>query len=125
MISAVFRGILVLIILNIYIPELMWAVFVATMIIFIINYIIRRYIDPYTKKEQELWEYDGRIKARMIMENLLIRVFRKQSYELRKSQDNVDQLPEPIVKIVSANYIFYALLEGAIRLLEVGVYFYL
>ncbi|MCP4523561.1 MAG: ABC transporter ATP-binding protein, partial [Candidatus Gracilibacteria bacterium] len=82
----------------------------------------RRYIEKYNKAEQELWEHDGKNKAKILMENLIIRVFNKEKYELKKSNEILEKIPKFGIKVSIANTIFYDFLELLLRLLEIGVY---
>ncbi len=122
LISAVFRWILIITILAIIIPKLITVVVIAIIILFILNYYVRKYSEKYRKREQELWETDGRIKAKVIMENLVIRVFWKQNYELKKSESVLSEIVPNAVKTDMSNFFFYNFLDLLLKLLEIWVY---
>lgn len=121
-ISAIFRWILVFIILFIYIPKLIFLVVFWIIILLILNYFFHNLVQKYSKIEQDLWEKDGRIKTRIIMENLIIRIFWKIDYELEKSKNNLDQIPKCWVIVDSLNNSMYKILEILLRFLEAWVY---
>ena len=76
-------------------------------ITFFINSYIRRYTKKFMKKEQELWEENGRIKARIIIENLLVRIFSKQDYELKKSKKILEEVPSHGIHVDTIHTWFY------------------
>lgn len=121
-ISAIFRWILVIIILAFIIPKLIIAVLISIVILFILNYYVRLYARKYIKREQELREQDGRLKARLIMENLIIRIFSKQDQELSKSKKILEEIPKNWIKADIANHIFYSFIELLLRLLEIWTF---
>lgn len=123
LISAIYRWIIVIIILAFYIPKLIIAVLIWILLLFGINFYLRNYIKKFNKKEQELWEIDWKNKALIIMENLIIRIFWKTKFELKKSKKLLDQIPYYGVKVDSANVAFYYFLEFLLRVLEIWVYF--
>lgn len=121
-VNAIFRWILVLIILIFIIPKLTLVIIIWIFIIFIFNYYSRKVFQKYNKIEQKLWEEDWRIKTRMIMENLIIRIFLKKNYELKKSKKILDEIPKCWIIVDTINNSFYKMLEVTIRLLEVWTY---
>ena len=123
LVSGIYRWFLALAILAYYIPELIIVVVFAIVFIVGINFLVRKYIKKYSKKEQELWEEDGRNKAKIIMDNLVIRLFWKEKYELKKWNKILKQIPDYWVKVDMANTSFYLFLEMILRLLEVWVFF--
>ncbi len=123
LISAVFRWMLVIIILTLYIPKFIFVVIFLIIILFVINFYIRKYIKYYNEKEQELLENDGRQWIKIIMENFIIRLFWKVDYELEKSKRILEKFPYYWTRVDTANKIFYQFLEFILRLLEIGIFF--
>ncbi len=124
-ISSIFRWSLVLIILYFYVPNLIFVLLFWIVVLFVINYFLRKYIKKYNNLEQDCWEKDGRLKARLIMENLSIRIFWKQDLELWKSNNNLSKIPEYWLKVDTANLIYYKFLEFLLRVFEFLVYIFI
>jgi len=121
-ISAIFKWILVIIILSFYIPKLIFILLLWIFILLIVNFYLRKYIKKHNKKEQELWEIDWKNKAKIIMENLIIRIFWKQKYELGNSNKILEKIPYHWTRVDTANILFYQFLEFLLRLFEMWVY---
>jgi len=122
-VSAIFRGFLVIIILAFYIPKLVILVVFFIILLIISNFYLRKYIEKYTKKEQELWEINWKDRAKIIMENLVIRIFWKVDYELKNAEKTLNQIPIVATKVVTISSFHYKILEFILRTLEIWVFF--
>ena len=122
-ISAIFRWLLVVIILWFYIPKLIIVVLFFIVLLILSNNYIRKKIEKYNKKEQELLEENWRNMAKIVMENLVIRVFWKVDYELNNSKNILDKIPFYSTIKETINSFYSRILELLLRILEIWVFF--
>ncbi len=122
LIEAVFKWIIILIILAFHIPKIIFIVIWWIFILTISNYFLRKYISKYTKQEQEFWEEFWRNKTRVVMENLTIKLFWKKNIELEKSKKVLNWWRDCWIKVDTANELYYKLLEWTIRFIEIWVF---
>jgi len=122
-INALYRGILIVLVISFIFPKLLIFLIIAATIIFIVNHFLRKYIIPLSAKEQEIWEEDGRNGARLIMENFTMRYFWKSEFELDRSGKKLMSIVKYGTKVDTANSAYYKLLELILRLLEVVFFF--
>lgn len=118
-IIVIIRSIVLLWIIIFYVPSLILILLVVIIIIFICNFYINKYIDINSKKRQEFIEIDWKNKLRIIMDNLLIRLFWKKSYELDKSKYALEKIPYYDIKIKMANEYFFSIIFFLFNFLKV------
>ena len=121
-VSAIFRGLLVIIILSFYIPNLILLVLFFIFLLIGSNYFIRKKIEKYSKIDQELWEENWKNRAKIIMENLVIRIFWKVDYELKKSEKILKRIPFYSTAKETINSFYSKMLELLLRILEIWVF---
>ena len=121
-VSAIFRGLLVIIILFFYIPNLILLVLFFIFLLIGSNYFIRKKIEKYSKIDQELWEENWKNRAKIIMENLVIRIFWKVDYELKKSEKILKRIPFYSTAKETINSFYSKMLELLLRILEIWVF---
>lgn len=121
-ITAVFRWILIIVILSFNVSQLIFIILWWIIILTISNYYLRKYINKYTKEEQKCWEEFGRNKARIVMENLIIKIFGKKELELEKSKNILDKATRYGIKVDTANELYYKVLEWVLRFIEIITY---
>ena len=113
---------IVIVILMFNIPKLIWIILLWIIILSISNLYLRKYISKYSKKEQIFWEEFWRSKARIVMDNLTIKLFWKKDIELKKSKIVLDWWRENWIKVDTINEFYYKIFEWTIRLIEISVY---
>jgi len=123
LVEAIFRWLVVIIILLFYIPKLIFIVLWWIIVLFIWNYYLRKYISKYTKLEQEFIEDFWVNKTRIVMENLTIKLFSKKEIELNKIEKCLEWSKICWIKVSIANEIYYKLLEWILKLIELWAYF--
>jgi len=122
LVEVVFWWLIILWILYFYIPSLIFIVLFWIIILSISNHFLRRYISKYTKKEQEFWEEFWKNKARVIMSNLIIKLFWKKDLELWKSKISLRWWRDCWIKVDMANEIYYKLIDWLIRFIEIWAF---
>lgn len=121
-VSAIFRGVVTIAILYIFISELILIVCAGIVCLFVLNYFARNTIKKYTDAESKFWEEEWRLKARVIMENLIIRLFGQQKTEITKNKAVIDGVVHNWLRADIVNHLTYTSLELLLRILEIIVF---
>ncbi len=120
--DVIFRWTIIIWILSYYIPELLYIIIIAIILLSVSVYFLRKYIKKYNKLEQKVWEEDGRSKVKIIMEQLTIKLYGRKDFELRKSSGHLKKAAGYWIKVDVANEAFYKLIELIVRVLEIFIY---
>lgn len=119
------RGFIILIILFFYVP--IFAVFMLIWfgIVYLINHFIQKIMDKWGEISNELEEQTVRSLSRIVMENLLIKIYNKKQFEINKAKYLHNKLYKFDTKINRLNFSIFQILNVLFKLIEMWIYFFI
>ena len=120
-----FKVFIILIIFIFYFPPFISAILFFAIFLHIINFFVRKKINKIAKKESKLYAKDSSLMARIVMDNLIVKISWKQKYELFKSKNILKEISKLSFKIDLLNEYVYIFLEFLLRFLEIWLFLFI
>ncbi len=121
--NAGLRIILLVIVFFFTSPLFAWIIIFWAIFLWIVVYFTRKYAEKYQKEEVELWEKSSRVEAKLIMNNLDLRILWKEKKELELSDEVLSKLPNVARKADIPRNVQWNLLELITRIIVFFIYF--